>query len=74
MVLVAAVLVWLPVDPRPAIAAAVYLGPLLGGYLVWTVQYPRLSMAWWEVRPPLTIATISGALLVASAARPLSRL
>ena len=40
----AATLVWLPVDPRPAIAAAVYLGPLLGGYLVTTV-YPYLSMA-----------------------------
>jgi hypothetical protein len=75
-VLLVAVLVWLPVDPRPAIAAAVYLGPLLPGYLATTVQYPHTSMAWWEVGPPLAIATVTGALLVASAARAqhLSRL
>jgi hypothetical protein len=51
-VLLVAVLLWLPVDPRPAIAAAVYLGPLLPGYLVTTVQYPSMGMAWWEVGPP----------------------
>jgi hypothetical protein len=74
--LLLAVLLWLPVDPRPAIAAAVYLGPLLPGYLVTTVQYPHMSMAWWEVGPPLVIAAVTGALLVASAARAhhLSRL
>jgi hypothetical protein len=75
-VLLVAVLLWLPLDPRPAIAAAVYLGPLLPGYLVTTVQYPSMGMAWWEVGPPLVIATVTGALLVASAARAhhLSRL
>jgi hypothetical protein len=74
--LLVAVLLWLPVDPRPPIAAAVYLGPLLPGYLVTTVQYPPMGMAWWEVGPPLVIATVTGALLVASAARArhLSRL
>jgi hypothetical protein len=74
--LLLAVLLWLPVDPRPAIAAAVYLGPLLPGYLVTTVQYPHMSMAWWEVGPPLVVAAVTGALLVASAARAhhLSRL
>jgi hypothetical protein len=75
-VLLVAVLLWLPLDPRPAIAAAVYLGPLLPGYLVTTVQYPSMGMAWWEVGPPLVIVTVTGALLVASAARAhhLSRL
>jgi hypothetical protein len=74
--LLLAVLLWLPVDPRPAIAAAVYLGPLLPGYLVTTVQYPHMSMAWWEVGPPLVVAAVTGALLVASAVRAhhLSRL
>ena len=72
----AAVLVWLPVDPRPAIAAAVYLGPLLGGYLVTTVLDPPEHGLVGGVGPPLAIATITGALLVASAARArhLSRL
>ena len=74
--LLLAVLLSLPVDPRPAIAAAVYLGPLLPGYHVTTVPYPPMGMAWWEVGPPLVIATVTGALLVASAARAhhLSRL
>jgi hypothetical protein len=58
------------------IAASVYLGPLLPGYLVTTVQYPHTGMAWWEVGPPLVLVTVTGALLVASAARTqhLSRL
>ena len=59
--LLVAVLLWLPVDPRPAIAAAINLGPLLPGYLVTTVQYPPMGMAWWEVGPPLVIATVTGA-------------
>ena len=35
-----------------------------------------MSMAWWEVGPPLVVAAVTGALLVASAARAhhLSRL
>jgi hypothetical protein len=75
-VLVVAVLLWLPIEPRPAIAAAVYIGPLLGGYLVTTIQYPPMGMAWWEVGPPLAIATVTGTLVAASAARArhLSRL
>jgi hypothetical protein len=44
--------------------------------LLVAVRYPPMGMAWWEVGPPLVIATVTGALLVASAARAhhLSRL
>jgi hypothetical protein len=66
-VLLLAVLLWLPVEPRPAIAAAVYLAPLLGGYLVSAVQSP-MARAWWKCCP-LVVATVIGALLAASAAR-----
>jgi len=74
--LLLAVLLWLPVEPRPAIAAAVYLAPLLAGYLVTAVQEPPMAMAGWAVLPPLVIATVTGTLLAASAARArqLSRL
>jgi len=74
--LLLAVLLWLPIDPRPAIAAAVYIAPILGGYLVATILYPPTLAEWWNVLPPLAIAAVTAALVAASAARArqLSRL
>jgi hypothetical protein len=74
-VLLLAVLLWLPVEPRRAIAAAVYLAPLLGGYLVTAAQYPPWPGLGGKCCP-LVVATVIGALLAASAARAhhLSRL
>ena len=75
-VLLVAVLLWLPIDPRPTIAAAVYVAPMLGGYLVTAIQYPPTLTDWWNVLPPLAIATVTGTLVAAGAARArqLSRL
>lgn len=75
-VVLVAVLLWLPIDPRPAIAAAAYTAPLLGGYLVTTIQHPPALAEWWSVLPPLAIATVTVTLLATSAARArhLSRL
>jgi hypothetical protein len=50
-VLLLAVLLWLSIDPRPAIAAAVYVAPMLGGYLVTAVQHPPTLAEWWTVLP-----------------------
>ena len=74
--LLLAVLLWLPIDPRPAIAAAVYIAPMLVGYLVTAIQYPPTAVEWWTVLPPLAIATVTGTIVAASAARArhLSRL
>jgi hypothetical protein len=67
--LLVAVLLWLPIDPRPAVAAAVYIAPLLGGYVVTTIQDPPTGTDWWTVPPPLAIAAVTGT-LVARERRP----
>lgn len=72
--LLLAVLLWLPVEPRPAIAAAVYIAPTMVGYLQTLPGSQHITVYAWLT--PLAIATVTGTLLAASAARAhhLSRL
>jgi hypothetical protein len=76
LALVLVALAWASIDPRPTIAAAIYVVPRLLGYLATLVLFPGGGRDVWDLIIPLTIAAIIGILFGIGAARAqrLSRL
>jgi hypothetical protein len=60
---------WASIDPRPTIAAAVYVTPRLLGYLSTTLLDGAHNLDLWDVVMPLAVAAVVGILLASGATR-----
>jgi hypothetical protein len=69
LALLAVALAWASIDPRVTIAAAVYVTPMLLGYLSTTLLHGAHSVGVWDVVVPLAIAAVVALLLTTGGTR-----